>query len=85
MDKIVIDSTAFRRGVRAFKTGRTNPYNGPELRDEWQAGRDYAARRVQPTASREMRAAMAAVDATYDRDYMADGRAVIARATGAAS
>lgn len=39
-----IDSTAFRRGVRAFKTGGSNPYNGPELRDEWEAGRTYAAR-----------------------------------------
>ncbi len=37
-----IDSPAFRRGVRAFKTGASNPYNGPELRDFWEAGRDYA-------------------------------------------
>lgn len=37
-----IDSTAFRRGVRAFKTGVSNPYNGPELRDEWEAGRAHA-------------------------------------------
>lgn len=38
-----IDSTPFRRGVRAFKTGASNPYNGPELREEWEAGRAYAA------------------------------------------
>jgi len=37
-----IDSPAFRRGVRAFKTGAGNPYNGPELRDFWEAGREYA-------------------------------------------
>lgn len=40
-----IDSTAFRRGVRALKTGASNPYNGPDLRDEWQAGLDYAKNR----------------------------------------
>lgn len=37
-----IDSPAFRRGMRAFKTGASNPYNGPELRDYWEAGRQYA-------------------------------------------
>lgn len=40
-----IDSTAFRRGVRAAKTGASNPYNGPELRAEWEAGREYARER----------------------------------------
>lgn len=40
-----IDSTAFRRGVRAAKTGASNPYNGPALRDEWEAGREYARAR----------------------------------------
>lgn len=37
-----LDSIAFKRGVRAFKTGASNPFNGPELRDEWEAGRTYA-------------------------------------------
>lgn len=44
-----IDSCAFRRGVRALKSGSSNPYNGPELRDEWQAGRDYAASKIAPS------------------------------------
>lgn len=69
----VIDSTAFRRGVRAFKTGTSNPYNGPELRDEWEAGRAYAANKSEK--QREMARAMAAVDTTYDPDYMAAARA----------
>lgn len=73
-----IDSTAFRRGVRAFKTGASNPYNGPELRDEWEAGRAYAGRKAE--LPREMARAMAAVDRTYDREYMEDGRAAIAKA-----
>ena len=42
-----IDSIAFRRGERAYASGASNPYNGPELRDEWQAGWDYAARNSQ--------------------------------------
>ncbi len=65
-----IDSTAFRRGVRAFKTGASNPYNGPELRDEWHAGRNYAENKQGSTTGTVMARAMAAVDATYDQDYV---------------
>jgi hypothetical protein len=35
--------------------------------------------------AREMRDAMAAVDRTYDIEYMEDGRAAIAKATGSAA
>lgn len=103
-----IDSTAFRRGVRAAKTGAANPYNGTSLRDEWEAGREYArARGARSEAERAAkayafaqlmsgeddpgdyvrgyRAGMAAVDRTYDIEYMEDGRAAIAKATGSAS
>jgi ribosome modulation factor len=74
-----IDSPAFRRGVRAFKTGTSNPYNGPALRDEWQAGYDYAARKAEPPegfrdgfAGRPMQ--MCAKGSKYAADYRAGQR-----------
>lgn len=99
-----IDSTAFRRGVRAAKTGAANPYNGPALRDEWEAGREYARARGARTEAeraakayahaqllsgdddpgdyaRGYRAGMAAVDRTYDSEYMQDGHAALAQST----
>lgn len=67
-----IDSTAFRRGVRAFKTGSINPYNGPELRDEWEAGFVYAEARSSGRSRESMKARCEAFIALYSPEVKPD-------------